>query len=141
MVVYGWSYWNDLFSLCQKSGVGTIHLPQGEQSTASELQESCIASNQQLEDISVVEQYQKFEDLFEHSPSDRDQIKGRRPRSPHSLTGLLLPNTCLFPAVVSTTCEKPLPWHPPLPTAALQPMVRFAKIIQVYFKVPESIRS
>ena len=69
------SYWKDLFSLCQKSGVGTVHLPQSEQPTVSELEESCIASDQQPEDISIVEQYQKFEDLFEHSPLDHDQIR------------------------------------------------------------------
>ena len=65
----------DLFSLCQKSGVGTVHLPQSEQSTISELEELCIASDQQPEDISVVEEYQKFEDLFEHSPLDAEQIR------------------------------------------------------------------
>ena len=69
------SYWRELFSLCQKSGVGTVHQPQSEQPTASELGEPCIASDQQPEDISVVEQYQKFEDLFEHSPLDHDQIR------------------------------------------------------------------
>ena len=69
------SYWKDLFSLYQKSELGTVHLPQSEQSTASELEELCIASDQQPEDISVAEQYLKFEDLFEHSPLDPDQIR------------------------------------------------------------------
>lgn len=69
------SYWKGLFSLCQKSGVGTVHLSQSEQSTASELEELCIASQQQPEDISVAEQYQKFEDPFDHSPLDPDQIR------------------------------------------------------------------
>ena len=39
------------------------------------MEESCIVFGQQPEDISVVEQYQKLEDLFEHSPLDHDQIK------------------------------------------------------------------
>ena len=69
------SYWKELFSLCQKSGVGTVHLPQSEQPTAFELEDSCIASDQQPEDIFAVEQYQKFEDLFEHSPLDHNQIR------------------------------------------------------------------
>ena len=34
-----------------------------------------LSFDQQPEDISVVEQYQKLEDLFEHSPLDHDQIK------------------------------------------------------------------
>lgn len=69
------SYWKELFSLYRKSGVGTVHLPQSEQSTASGLEESCIASGQRPEDISVVEQYQKLGDLFEHSPLDHDQSR------------------------------------------------------------------
>ena len=68
-------YWKDFFLLCQKSKLGTVHLPQSEQPTASELEESCVASDQQSEDTSVVEQYQRFEDLFEHSPLDHDQIR------------------------------------------------------------------
>ena len=69
------SYWKELFSLCQKSGVGTVHLPQSEQATASGLEESCIAFDQQPEDISVVEQYRKLEDLFEHTPLAHGQIR------------------------------------------------------------------
>ena len=69
------SYWTELFSLCQKSGVGTVHLPQSEQATASGLEESCIAFDQQPEDISAVEQYKKLEDLFEHTPLAHDQVR------------------------------------------------------------------
>ena len=69
------SYWKELFSLLQKSGVGTVHLPQSEQSTASGLEETCIAFDQQSKDISVVEQYQKLEVLFEHTPLAHDQIR------------------------------------------------------------------
>ena len=69
------SCWKDFFSLCQKSGVGTVHLPYSEQSSAPELKELCIASYQQPEEISEEEQYQKHQDLFEHSPLGHDQIR------------------------------------------------------------------
>ncbi|KAF2096020.1 HET-domain-containing protein [Rhizodiscina lignyota] len=69
------SYWNDLFSLCQKSGVGTTHIPRSQQSIAFEMEELFITSHQQPEDISGAEQYQKFTDPFEHSPLDHDQIR------------------------------------------------------------------
>ena len=51
------------------------NLAQSEQSAASELEDLCIASHQPPEDASVADQYQKFEDLFEHSPLDLDQIR------------------------------------------------------------------
>ena len=63
------------FSLCQKSGVGVVHLPHCEQSSTSEWESTCVASDQQPEDIFVVEQYQKLEDLFEHSPLTPNQIR------------------------------------------------------------------
>ena len=68
-------YWKDFFSLCQKSGVGSVHLPQCEQSSASEWNIMCVASEEQPEDIFVAEQYQKFDDLFKHSPLNHDQIR------------------------------------------------------------------
>ena len=69
------SYWKDLFPLYQKSRVGTVHLPQCEQSSASGWEESCSTSYQQPEEISVVEQYQIFQDVFEYSPLGHDQIR------------------------------------------------------------------
>jgi hypothetical protein len=68
-------YWKDLFSLCQKSGIGTTHLPRGLHSTAPDSQEVCTAHQQQSEDISVAKQYQQFEGPFAHSPLDHGQIR------------------------------------------------------------------
>jgi hypothetical protein len=68
------SYWKELFSLCQKSGVGTVYLPHGLQSTVVDSPEVWIASQQQPGDVSGVKQYQTFEDHFEHSPLGHDQI-------------------------------------------------------------------
>lgn len=69
------SYWRDFFSLYHKLGVGTVHLSQCEQSSASKWEELCIASHQHPENLSVAGQYQKFEDLFEHSPLRHEQIR------------------------------------------------------------------
>ena len=69
------SCWKDFFSLCQKSGIGTVHLPYSDQSSAPELKQLCPASHQQPEDSSVAQQYQKLKDLFEHSPLGHDQIR------------------------------------------------------------------
>lgn len=60
------------FSLCQKLGVGTVHLPQCEQSSASEREDLCITSYQQPEDVSIAEKYRKVEVIFELSPLDHD---------------------------------------------------------------------
>ncbi len=68
------SYWQDLFSLCQKAGVGVVHLPRGLQSTASETREMCVAS-QQCPETSGLKHCQKLEDPYEHSPLDRNQMR------------------------------------------------------------------
>jgi hypothetical protein len=69
------SYWKELFSLCQKAEIGTVHLPHGLQSTASDSSEVCIASQQQPGDVSSEKHYERFEDPFEHSPLIHDQIR------------------------------------------------------------------
>jgi hypothetical protein len=63
-----------IFFLCQKSGVGTVHLPHGLQSTVSYSLKVYIASQQDPE-TSSVKKFQRFEDPFEHSPLESDQIR------------------------------------------------------------------
>ena len=69
------SCWKDFLSLCQKLGVGTVHLPYSEQSSAPELEELCTTSRQRPEYIPVAQQYQNFKDTFEHSPLGHDQTR------------------------------------------------------------------
>ena len=69
------SCWKDFFSLCQKSEIGTVHLPYSDQFSAPELKQLYPASHQRPEDISVAQQYQKLKAHFEHSPLGHDQIR------------------------------------------------------------------
>lgn len=69
------SYWNDLFSLSQKAGVGAVSLPRGLQPPTSHSLEGGSTSQNQSGDALDVKKYKISECPFEHSRLGHEQIR------------------------------------------------------------------